>query len=222
MSAPLPRRDQDSSADQPAHPSAGVSRRRLLRAGAGAAPVVLSMTSLPVRATTATCSSASAWASINAGTTASQNARLMVSCGTGGTPGAWTSACGSTSTKDFSKWPASCLTSTTPKNAKTFQECIGSLPSHLSTYSTATLYDAVANAASSDITIQLAAHLAAAYLNCQSNRTPANIINVTTIQSIWSQCKSGGMFTPPNAGTQTWTIGQTIYWLKNSMVATTI
>ena len=99
----------------------GLKRRALLRAGAGAAPVLLSMASGPVAATGATCTVASSFVSV-----ATFKSR---------TPHVKSIAC-STQTADYWKYAASHMSPTPPDLAGTVATLLGPTPS---TYSLQTV-----------------------------------------------------------------------------------
>jgi hypothetical protein len=84
----------DNAPDRPAtHPHA-LSRRRLLRAGAVATPVVLTLSSTPVAATNATCTVASSF--VSAATFQSRNAGASAQCTSWGCE-SWKTECSNSS-----------------------------------------------------------------------------------------------------------------------------
>jgi hypothetical protein len=160
------------------------SRRRLLKAGVGAAPVVVTFLSLPVPASAGqvTCRAASAFASVQAamaaGATTSANTAQL--CG-GSLPATWQNLA-------TVFWPGGAATAdllfTTLFGAYTVTTiATPSVPS-VTTNAPNLLQVLYGNGTTArDI---LARNLVAAYLNLQQGLTAATVLSGTQMQSMWS------------------------------------
>jgi len=153
-------------------------RRRLLRGGLSAAPVILTVASRPVMAAGAAgrCTTASAFASINA----SRPSTTTV-CGGHG-PDYW---------KDptcYPHWPPSCVP--IGQNATTFDSYFGSSGG----YPGRTLLQVLAMTGGGKDAV--ARHCVAALLNASKGLTPANVLSVTTVKSVWHSFVTRGYYEP--------------------------
>jgi hypothetical protein len=190
------------------------SRRRLLQAGLGASPVLLTVVSEPVRAfvtvNSVTCSSASAFASISAAGAAGVSANTRQVC-TGRGPVSW-------STTSVSGWPAG----TFAVSGKTaVPELFGQVFSpgvKVGENASPTLKDVVAASASSSRTLSLARYFAAAYLNFKQGYTPPQVVTDIQLKAMWPKAVAG-TYTPVTGG-QPWSDTDLINWFKQSMSTT--
>lgn len=178
------------------------SRRRLLRAGVGATPVVLSLVSAPVRATYYT-SPASSFASINA-------SRPPGMTYTNGCKPSWWASC------NMSNWPSSCKN--TDGTSKRFKDIF----SDHATYGNKTIKSCLQMAYDSGMD-GMVKHLCAAYLNAATGRTPASICSGQIARDIWTSYNSKGWYMP-TAGVYWYTDscqpsgnGGITPWLKTTM-----
>lgn len=183
-----------------------IARRRLLRGGAAAAPVVLTLTSHPVMAGTGTCTAASSFASIN-----TSRVHAGSSC-TGKTPDWWKNP------SNYVYWPTSKYTKTT-----LFQNC---LASYSACYNK-TLLEVLSMPDTSGNNCA-AKYMVAALLNAATGRTPG-VMDENTTKTIWSKFVTGSFKYTPTAGI-TWyadyavpappapMVGGLIEWLKTTMV----
>lgn len=171
-----------------------VSRRRLLRGGAAATPVVLSLASKPVMA--GVCTSASAFASINA-----SRPNATATC-TGQTPGTW-------KTCDSKLWPQTGNYTRTG----TWGNC--GMAGHSQVPTTATLLQVVSYTETSGPRC-VAAHIAATLLNIQTLRVPATIINIDQARRMWNDFVSRNGLYSPSAGTN-WDHLAIVNYLKTTM-----
>ncbi len=174
------------------------SRRRLLQAGLGAAPAILTIVSEPVRAfgtaSAVPCRSASAFASVAAamlagGTTSANTQQTCMGEG----PASWNVA---------STWPV----------AKTtlFSTVLGSFT--LRGNVSPTLSDILNAPAPYTATEILARSFVAAYLNTQGTpKTPLVVVTALQLQAMWPQAVAGSFV--PTPGTPAWTMDQVNTWL---------
>jgi hypothetical protein len=201
-SVPNPSKGPDPllSADQAA-------RRRLLRGGLGAAPVVLTVASRPVMAATGACTTASAFGSINA-----SRPKNVTSCG-GCKPDYWKNSL------NYASWPAGhCATAKKVATDKLyFNEIFGSSPYSATTtllqvlQTTGTGRDAVAR------------HCVAAVLNGAKGLTPAAVLSAQTAKNVWSSFVTRGYY-EPTAGIRWFAdsstpagTGSIVQWLTSTM-----
>ncbi len=176
MEAPdmKPAPQHDAEAGVPATVHAG--RRRLLRGGLATAPVLLSLTSRPVTATT-TCTPASSHASINL-----SRPDTMYSCG-GKKPTWW---------KDQTSWPSGYRRTTSGAGAATtFNNVFGS-----SGYSSSTTLLQVLQSSSTAARDRLARSCVAAVLNAAAGHTNGTVLSVATVKTMWSSVVSRGYYEP--------------------------
>ena len=147
-------------------------RRRLLKGGAAAAPVLLSLGSKPAMATTLPCSHhKSGWAS--AGSRTKVNNGDHTSHSQGCTPDYWK--------RTGVTWPTGCS-----KSSTLFVTCFGSVPAGCdSRYYK--LYDGLSH---SD---ELVRHFAASYLNCKAGKYgTGTIMTEANVKSWWTVCQANG------------------------------
>lgn len=155
------------------------ARRRLLQGGAAAAPVILSVVASPVRAAGMTVT-ASAMGSINASTSA------MTYVTTGMKPSSWLNV----RVKD---WPE--ISRVSNNHSKAFKEIFQADAD----FGDMSLEDCLK--LSGDMgTNGLVKHLAAAYLNAVSGRTPAVVAGVPILRDIWASYRGPRGFYEPTAG----------------------
>jgi len=143
-------------------------RRRLLRGGLGAAPVILTVASRPVMAN-GKCTTASAFGSINM----SRPSKTAAWCG-GSKPDTWKNC-------PHSDWP--CVPNTT------FNSCFGSgcLPN-------TTLLQVLQKAGSEKD--EVARYCVAALLNARKRLTPDTVLSVRTLRLLWQSFLTSGYYEP--------------------------
>jgi hypothetical protein len=182
----------ESDREDPARPgrrieaAVALGRRRLLRGGLGAAPVIMTLVSGPVSA--GLCTTGSAYGSMNPSGT-----RRTATCG-GHSPSVWTAT-------DDSYWPCDSnalfgsyfspgLAAGDVKLKKVVDPSKG--------------YDAVAR------------NCVAALLNacCGPPLTPSSILSVAKIKEIWSSYATKGYF-EPTAGIQ-WNSAKIVDWMTTT------
>ena len=153
-------------------------RRRLLKGGAAAAPVLLSLASKPAMATNMPCAHhKSGWASAGSRTKISNSDHTTHTNGC--TPSYWRNCA-------QSSWPSGCYKSYTK-----FSDCLGSTPDVCAD----TLYAALGCGD------ELVQHFAASFLNCRKGLYGSNtIMNETNIKSWWATCKVNSSSTIPTEG----------------------
>ena len=163
-----------------------MSRRRLLRGGAAAAPVVLTLASNPVMATSS-CTAASAFASLNASKPGG-----VKTCS--GKPPSWWKSCSST------YWP-----STYPQN-KMWKDCGFSTSPAFS--NTCTLWQVV-NFTETSGHKCVAAHMAAALLNAKCGYTPGDVLGEGRVKTLWNEfCPQN--YVVPTAGVKWYDVSPTV------------
>jgi hypothetical protein len=159
------------------------SRRRLLKAGLGVSPVVLTFVSQPVPAsfTTVTCRAASAFASVQAalaaGVGTSANTAQLCS---GNLPSSW---------KGLSRpyWPGGSATADllfTSLFGPYTVTTIGTATVPAVTTDAPTLFQVLCGAGTTARDV-LARNIVAAYLNLQQGLVPATVVSSTQLQSMW-------------------------------------
>lgn len=160
-----------------APPSA--SRRRLLQAGIGASPAILTLVSNPVRATYTT-TPASSFASVN---TSRPGTHVVTN---GCKPSYWVN-CG------MAQWPAACKDAA--GNPKKFKD----LFSDYGTYGSKTLIQCLQLGPNSGMD-GVVKHVCAAYLNAASGKVPSSICSTQTAKDIWQSYSGGKGYYEPTAG----------------------
>ena len=182
---------------QPLPPSTSAqdSRRRLLRGGLAAAPVLLTLTSRPVMAVP--CSAPSAAVSLSSRTTSTR-----VECVNGKTPAAWKT----TAKKD---WPGGAAAAWGKGANGTLFNSVFSTG-----YADKSLLD-VLELTPMNPTDTLAQHLVAAYLNAVAGLTPSGVLDVLRTKQIWTDFTRVGYF-QPNAGIN-WGAAELTAWLQTTM-----
>jgi hypothetical protein len=154
------------------------SRRRLLQAGLGASPAILTLVSAPVRAGYAHAKTASAFGSV---TTAVSHTHAMLP--TSGRKPSWWASC------SMSEWPSSCKTSGgAPKRFRDVFTDFGH-------YGSKTLKECLQLGASTGMD-GVAKHCVAAYLNAATNRVPAVLCSTQAAKDIWIAYTTRGYFEP--------------------------
>jgi hypothetical protein len=184
-------------------------RRRLLRGGLASAPVLLSLTSRPVTATT--CTTASMHASVNM-----SRPDRMYACG-GKRPGWW---------KDnTSQWPAQYRPSSTSgpagQPATRFDDVFGASGG----YPGQTFLQVLSMNATTGRD-GLARHCVAAVLNANAGLTPADVLSEVTTKNIWASFVSRGYYEPtagikwyPDYSEPASPTGGLIAWMRTTMPA---
>lgn len=163
-------------------------RRKLLRGGLGAAPVLATFVSQPVHATY-TCKSASAYTSANA-------SRPGVSqCS--GCSGAWWSA-------NTNSWPTGC----TPNSTRfdTYFSATAAYPAGT------TLSNVLGRTTTAD-SDKLARNMVAALMNIKSGRIGAGVFDEAALKTIWTSAISTGYV--PSAGAAAWNCAAVNQWLNS-------
>jgi hypothetical protein len=153
------------------------SRRRLLRGGAAAAPVILTFASHPVLAGNGSCTTASAFASINA-----SRPDAVVAC-TGKYPAWWASSA------NWSSWPTAKYTRT-----QLFDTALTPYPGS----SGKTLLDMLNLPATSGNDC-VAKHIVAALLNATTLRTPG-VMTELSVKAMWTAFVNNGYKYQPTSG----------------------
>jgi hypothetical protein len=155
-----------------------IARRRILRGGLGAAPVLMVSAPRSVMATTLNCVPASSFASINA-----SRPDLLFSC-SGRTPGYWKQP------QWFSQWPAPYAPS--GANPTTFDDVFGALGG----YPGKTLLQVLELPGNSMGRDALARHIVAALLNAAKGLTPSNVLSVALVKTVWHDFVTNGYYVP--------------------------
>jgi hypothetical protein len=195
-----PPRPADSGGTIDARQAALTARRRILRGGLSAAPVLMAAAPRSVMAGgPMNCVPASSFASINA-----SRPDLQFTCG-GRTPGYWKQP------QFFSEWPAPYTPTTS------FDSVFGSTGGYAGKSLLAVLElmgggrDAVAR------------HIVAAVLNAAKGLTPANVLSVAIAKTVWTSFVTKGYY-EPTAGIKWYAdtsvpagSGGIIQWLTSTM-----
>lgn len=171
-------------------------RRLLIKGGATAAPVLLSLGSKPAMATGGLpCSHhKSGWASAGSRTTVDNGDHTSHSHGC--TPGYWST--GST------QWPSGCS-----KSSTTFSSCLGSAPP------STTCVDKLSAALTCND--ELVRHFAASYLNCKASKYGSNtIMTIANLQAWWTVCKNN---TEASIGTDGKIKRSAAYWKSKELAS---
>jgi hypothetical protein len=175
-------------------------RRRLLRGGLAAGPVLMTVASRPVMAQDCTTSSAH--------TSLSGSRQVTTSSCNGGSPSYWISQSPAQTTKQTAYLMEA---RGQGQPATTF----GSIFTGLYGYGDLSLLQVLQAGHSALDKSGLAAHLVAAVLNAQAGFTPPSILSMAKAQDIWADYNRLGYF-EPTAGVR-WDSAQTIDWLKTTM-----
>ena len=160
-----------------------VGRRRLLRGGLGAVPVVLTIASPSVMATGggSVCTPASSFASIN-----TSRPDRTFGC-SGRTPGYWKQS------QHHANWPTPFVA--TGNDATKFNDVFGSAYG----YPGKTLLDVLGLQGGDRNAV--ARHIVAALLNAAKNWTSPEVLSVTTVKLVWLSFTQKGYY-EPTAGIQ--------------------
>jgi len=176
--------------------STGIARRKLIRAGLAAAPVMLALKSQSALATGTGHCMPSVWASFKASPRTCLSHGVNVAGGTCNSHVYW---------KNQTTYPGFCgdptqtrFHSTSGKTCPPFAQTTGS------TFKNKSLKE-ICNLTGTDATTKLARHCTAMFLNYKSNS--GSPIDTNTCQTIWMNCSSGGTYTPVT-GAKPWTIDQ--------------
>jgi hypothetical protein len=192
------------------------SRRRLLQAGIGASPVVLSIVSQPVRAALApggVCRSASSFASFNANTTNTALSSNPVGTCAGIGPAswkslsetAWTGAPGALAIR--SNLFVSTGTSYSVTNTAVTPNVVIASP---------TIFEVVKYGTGTSDRDVLARNIAASYLNLAGGLVPTTVIlSATQLASMWFAAQSPGGTYAVSAGLN-WNAAQLNVWLQST------
>jgi hypothetical protein len=180
----------DADASRTAQASS-LSRRRLLRGGIAAAPVILTVAPGSVLAGTS-CTTASAFASLNASRTSS-----LPVC-SGHKPDWWCANTGS--------WPTSSCTPNTK-----FQDC--GFAVHSSFSGMTKLLDVLKFTETSGHKC-VAKHIVAALLNAKTGITPPEVLNEAKVKAVWNEFCPNGWFVP-TAGIKWYDVTPTVVVGKN-------
>jgi hypothetical protein len=188
-----------------ASPSAWLARRRLLRGGLGAAPVLL--VSAPRSVMAGACTTASAFTSLS-----THSGPVALSTCSGRGPDYWKN------TSYQSQWPDSCIRN--GANATLFGSIFGAGDE----YSGQSLI-AILELSATTGKAGLARHVVAALLNARKvTMVPASVLSETTLKTVWSDFVAKGYY-EPTAGIQWYpdssssgTAGGITQWLKSTMI----
>jgi hypothetical protein len=203
--------------------SVALDRRRLLRGGLAGAPLLLTLASKPVSATT--CTQASSFASINM-----SRPDRAYSC-SGRTPGYWKQE------GKFWDWPlpAYCPSANTVAGNGTAQPVynppLNATPTKFNDvfgaaggYPDKTLLDVLKMPGNDLGRDALARHIVAAVLNAADGITPATVLSESAVKNIWASFVAKGYY-EPTAGIKWYAdyaepaspTGGLIAWLKTTM-----
>ncbi|MCW5610981.1 MAG: hypothetical protein KIS83_09930 [Rubrivivax sp.] len=193
-------------------------RRRLLRGGLASAPVLLSLTSRPVTATT--CTQASSHASVNM-----SRMDQMYTCGGHG-PDYWKQP------QHAQRWPSRFNATSSTNNNNQFTPMNSNQ---------ATLFDDVFGASGGYAGMTflqvlslnatggrdgLARHCVAAVLNANAGLTPTDVLSEVTTKNIWASFVSRGYYEPtagikwyPDYAVPDSPMGGLIAWMRTTMPA---
>lgn len=176
-------------------PRVRLDRRALLRGGAGATPVLLTLVSNPVSAANS-CMVASSF--VSRATFKSRNpTSTSISCGA----------------KSLAEWRTYCVA-----NAGVGTTTVASaLGKDHPSITGQTLRYWIINSSATTGTDGLLRHLAAMYLTLQPGGLKAGWtagnLTVTELRRIWSSCRGGGSYSPYGSGIN-WSRTQVIQWLE--------
>jgi hypothetical protein len=160
-------RDHTPESERQIQATVLLARRRLLRGGLSAAPVIMTLASGPVSA--GMCQTASAYGSMHPSGT-----RTSAMCA-GLSPALWAAVNGSS----YGPFPTN--TSFAPPY---FTPALANSPSFKKVIDPNNGFDPVA------------CNCLAAFLNASTGRTPASILSAATAQAIWTSYKNNGFFEP--------------------------
>ena len=176
-------------------------RRRLLKGGASAAPLIWAVTTRPaVAATTAPCTTCSGFDSMSS----SRSGKMQVCSGVG--PSYWQQSA------HFDKWPhpyyATSDANTGGSTATRFHVtgCGGGY------FGTKTMLEVLQMNGQGGFA-DLGAHISAALLNAAGGMTP--VLSVPQVVNLWNECSGRGYY-EPTAGIR-WTREQVVAYLKTTM-----
>ena len=198
---PAPGRLASPAPTQAAHP--GLNRRALLRAGAGASPVLLSLAAGPVLASRPTCTVASSFVSV--ATFKSRNPHVTsIQC--------------STQTADYWRDQALHATSTPAVLAVTVSALLGSTGSNFNAMSVKdVLLAPLPTTGTLQTTGELGTlqHLLALALNLNAGFiTTGGVFNLSYIQGIWANYQTNGQRYKLPASQIDWGDTEIIAWLR--------
>ena len=191
--------DSDKQMDPSGVPDSGpaaprsASRRRLLQAGLGASPVVLTFVSRPVVGADACKSPSSDMSAGSPGRTV-----VVIQCAGVG-PVTWDA------------------TKSTAVKSTTFSSVIGSYTAQVGShpYSDPTIAQ-VLQTTGTDAKSVLARNMAAAYLNWDAKTVPAAIVTPTQLSLMWTAATSGSGYVPIAGSTTTWDAAAISNWLAKT------
>lgn len=187
-------------------------RRLLLRRGLGAAPAVLTVAAMPVRA--GACYSASSFASSNAVATAgtSANARQVATSCAGVNSNYWET---DATANAYQNWPVACRSGGGNAN---FPSCIGATGSTYSNTAggTASLFDAVSDRRGTTLS-NFARFLATAFLNVESGKVPRAMLTNQMMLAMWNNGPTGQYAPLPG---QLWGGNEIYQWMISNSILT--
>ena len=202
-----PESDLDAGVDRPNGSAARAVRRRLLRGGLGAAPVLLSIGSGPVIAGTAYTASAKASAPL------SGTPRGQYDC-YGKSPTTWCTKVNNS----YVNWPSTCIPGSTTFHGGGACQVAGSQCSP-KTHTTIMNSYCGLNGVAKDSTnlTKLAAHCSASLLNVEKKLVDQRVLSKAKIQEIWNACAvNGGTGTWSPVSGVTWTVTQVCNWMATT------
>ena len=198
---------QTTPVDHPKASSSGISRRKLLRAGAGASPILLTLASGPVAANpfanNGTCTLASSFVSV--ATFQSRN------------PGATSLKCSSQNADFWRAQAVAVVPPAVPPVAALGVTVASLLGSTSSSYSTLTVNDAFLLSAGVQTTDEIGVlqHLMALALNLNAGYlTPGAGFDLAYIQSIWINYKAHGNRYQKAGSEIDWSSAEIIAWAR--------
>lgn len=191
------------NAPQRAARNVNETRRRLLRGGASAAPLILAITTRPAKASSLlACQTPSAWGSMNA----SRAEETLETC-YGRTPEYWKDA------QHYDKWPHPYYPTTVASlgghSASRFHG-IGCSGSYFGGKSMLEVLEMGTNSVGYP---QLGAYVTAAVLNAASGMTP--VLNVPACVNLWNECVQRGYY-EATAGVR-WSTEQVVRYIKTTI-----
>lgn len=176
------------------------ARRRLLKGGAAATPVVWAVTTRPARAN-GECQAPSAWGSVNT-SAPRQQAQLC----SGYLPEYWQNP------SNFANWPPPYHPETDPNVGGAVASAFHGTGSSGYEFGSKTMLE-VLRMAGQGATGDLGAHIAAALLNAQAGLTP--VLTTSRVLALWNECASRGYY-EPTAGIQ-WGPEKIVAYLQTTM-----
>jgi hypothetical protein len=176
------------------------SRRRLLRRGVGAAPVIATFTAMPVSAST--CLMPSGFISV--ATFNSRHPNGLTNCSGGKSPSSWAAT-------HQNAWPEGVQKGSLPNggNGTKFNAIFD--PDLLDNPSLYVLLNGYSGTADSK---NVAAAIAALYLNAKSNVSIAQVFALEDILALWTNIATNLGYKPPTG--PTWSFAETLSFLERT------